>query len=236
MNTERRTPIQIGRSRASVLRIQRADGVEWIEKSGPVAEIEQEACALRWCAERLPVPRILAASSGGLRMSVVAGVTLEQLRMVDAAKVLVQALGLMHSLPAVDCPLDAAWERKLQSADANIRAGLVEESDFDESNLGRAPDDILEELRSMPPLPERRCFTHGDACLPNFLADAGELSGIVDLGRAGVAHPAQDWALALRSMKDNFGVEGERFLRRYLPDHSSEPQLLYRFRLLDELF
>jgi len=113
---------------------------------------------------------------------------------------------------------------------------LVDESDFDEANLGRSPTDILAELQSLPPLPDLICFTHGDACLPNFLTHAGQLTGIVDLGRAGVAHPAQDWALALRSIRDNFGPDGERLLREHLPDHCGDEALLRRFRLLDELF
>ena len=94
----------------------------------------------------------------------------------------------------------------------------------------------MEELRAMPELPDLRCFTHGDACLPNFLAVNGTLSGIVDWGRAGVTHPAQDWALALRSMKHNFGDEGERLLRINVPENCAEEGLLGRFRLLDELF
>jgi len=64
----------------------------------------------------------------------------------------------------------------------------------------------------------------------------GRLTGIVDLGRAGVTHPAQDWALALRSMRDNFGPEGERSLQEHVPDYCADEELLRRFRLLDELF
>ena len=116
------------------------------------------------------------------------------------------------------------------------RAGLIDESDFDEDNMGRSPSDILAELRSMPQLPETCCFTHGDACLPNFLTHGSELTGIIDVGRAGVTHPAQDWALAIRSVRANFGSAGERLLRQHLPPHSQDEELLRRFRLLDELF
>jgi aminoglycoside phosphotransferase len=37
--------------------------------------------------------------------------------------------------------------------------------------------------------------------LENFLARDGKLSGIVDMSRSGITHPAQDWALALRSIR-----------------------------------
>ena len=103
-------------------------------------------------------------------------------------------------------------------------------------NGTRSPSDILAELRSMPQLPETCCFTHGDACLPNFLTHGSELTGIIDVGRAGVTHPAQDWALAIRSVRANFGSAGERLLRQHLPPHSQDEELLRRFRLLDELF
>jgi len=156
--------------------------------------------------------------------------------MEAAVHAIIRALDLVHSIPIADCPFDASWESRLSWGEFNIRAGSVDESDFDEANLGRTAGDILEELRSMPPLPETRCFTHGDACVPNFLTQGGELTGIIDLGRAGVTHPAQDWALALRSVRNNFGCVGERLLRRHLPAHSSDEDLLRRFRLLDELF
>jgi aminoglycoside phosphotransferase len=113
---------------------------------------------------------------------------------------------------------------------------LVDERDFDDVNLGRTAADILAELQSLPPLPPVSHFTHGDACLPNFLTHGGLLTGVVDLGRAGVGHQAQDWALALRSMRDNFGLDAERSLRKHVPQHCDDEALLHRFRLLDELF
>src|SRR6185503_7222399 len=107
------------------------------------------------------------------------------------------------------------WTSRLSQAERRVSAGLIDPSDFDEVNIGRSPADILTELQSLPPPPALTCFTHGDACLPNFLTQDGLLTGIVDLGRAGVTHPAQDWALALRSMRDNFGPDGERLLRKH---------------------
>ena len=62
------------------------------------------------------------------------------------------------------------------------------------------------------------------------------LTGIVDLGGAGVGHPAQDWALALRSMRNNFGLEAETALREHMPRHCQDQALLARFLFLDELF
>ena len=231
-----RTPILIGESGASVVRVRMEDGLEWIEKTGLSAEIDVETAVLEWCARRLPVAKVLGRDAGLLVMSALPGVNLTGTSMELAAQVIAEALHLVHATPIEGCPFTAGWTLRLSQGELRVRAGLVDQSDFDEANLGRSPSDILAELQSLPPLPDLVCFTHGDACLPNFLTEDGQLTGIVDLARAGVTHPAQDWALALRSMRDNFGPDGERLLRQHLPDHSADEELLRRFRLLDELF
>ena len=114
----------------------------------------------------------------------------------------------------------------LAEGEARARAGLIDESDFDEDNRGRSIDDILLELKSLPPLPDVACLTHGDACLQNFLAHDGQLSGIVDVGRAGIAHPAQDWALALQSVRDDLGQDAEGLLWNHVPSHCADEELL----------
>lgn len=210
--------------------------MEWIEKSGSSQELSLEVSIMDWCASRLPVPKVIAYEAGILSMCALPGVNLTEVSMQCAVTVIVEALRLIHGLPVRECPFEAHWEARLIQAESRVRAGLVDESDFDEANRGRAATDILRELRSQPLPPDQNCFTHGDACLPNFLSEAGRLSGVVDLARAGVAHPAQDWALALRSTRDNFGPDAEQLLLEHLPDHCADEQLLRRFRLLDELF
>ena len=231
-----RSPIVIGKSGATVFRVTREDGVQWIEKSGTASDISVEAAVMTWCAGRLPVPAVLAVGAGVLSMSALPGVTLTEAEIESAVALAAEALHLIHSLPTESCPFRADWATRLHQAEHRVRCGLVDECDFDDVNLGRTAADILAELQSLPPLPPVSRFTHGDACLPNFLTQGGVLTGIVDLGRAGVGHPAQDWALALRSMRDNFGSEAEQSLRKHLPQHCEDEALLRRFRLLDELF
>lgn len=231
-----RSPILIGESGAAVVRVRDADGVSWIEKSGAEPGIGEEAAVLRWCAGLLPVPRVIERSEGLLRMSELPGVNLTEVSVEEAVAVLAEALGQVHSVSIADCPFPANWDLRVRQAEERVRAGLVDVADFGAENLGRGAEDVLAELKAFPPLPKAVCFTHGDGCLENFLALDGKLSGIVDLGRAGVTHAAQDWALALRSMASNFGEEGERLLRKHLPAHCADEELLRRFRLLDELF
>jgi aminoglycoside phosphotransferase len=164
------------------------------------------------------------------------GVTLAEIPLEDAVNILVEALDLMHTLPIEDCPFSASWNVRLHEAEQRIEAGLVDDADFDDENLGRSAADILAELKSFPLLPDLACFTHGDACLENFLSLGGMISGIVDMGRAGITHPAQDWALALRSVGSTFGPNGEQMLRQRLPIDCANKDLLRRFLLLDECF
>ena len=196
-----RTPILTGESGASVVWVQREDGFAWIEKSGSSSEIALETAVLEWCAGRLPVAKVLGKDSGFLAMSALPGVNLTEASLECAVQVIAEALALVHATSIEGCPFLASWALRLGQAELRICAGSIDESDFDEANLGRSPTDILAELQSLPQLPDLLCFTHGDACLPNFLTQDGHLTGIVDLGRAGVTHPAQDWALALRSIR-----------------------------------
>jgi aminoglycoside phosphotransferase len=46
---------------------------------------------------------------------------------------------------------------------------------------------------------------HGDYCLPNVLVDQGRLSGLVDVGRAGLGDSRDDLAAGLWTLHYNFG-------------------------------
>jgi kanamycin kinase len=46
---------------------------------------------------------------------------------------------------------------------------------------------------------------HGDYCLPNVLVDQGRLTGLVDLGRAGLGDPRDDLAAGAWTLHYNFG-------------------------------
>lgn len=218
------------------MRVLHEDGLHWIEKHGVEEDLDNEARILEWCAGRLPVPTILEKRPGILKMSELPGKNLTEVPMEQAVEIIARGIGLVHTASIEDCPFVANWTRRVAEGEARAQAGLIDESDFDEDNRGRSIDDILCELKSFLPLPNVACFTHGDACLQNFLANDGQLSGIVDVGRAGIAHPAQDWALALGSVRDDLGQEAEELLWTRVPADCADKELLRRFRLLNELF
>jgi aminoglycoside phosphotransferase len=210
--------------------------MRWIEKCGPDFEIAAEAAVMTWCGNHLPVAEVLAVEGGVLSMSVLPGINLTEAPFASALFLTLEALQRIHAVPAHGCPFMADWATRLCQAEIRVVRGLVDEQDFDDANLGRTALDVLAELKSLAPVPGEGSFTHGDACLSNFLTERGRLTGVVDLGRAGVGHPAQDWSLALRSMCENFGPQAEASLETHLPPDCQDGALLHRFRLLDELF
>src|SRR5262245_40782177 len=134
---ESRSPIVIGKSGASVFRVSREDGLQWIEKSGPASDLNVEAGVLRWCAGRLPVPDVLGLTAGVLSMSAQPGINLTEVPIDNAVAVMAEALDLIHAVSTDRCPLQADWATRLHQAELRVRGGLVDESDFDAENLGR---------------------------------------------------------------------------------------------------
>lgn len=54
---------------------------------------------------------------------------------------------------------------------------------------------------------------HGDCCLPNVLVSQGRLSGLIDVGGAGLGDPRQDLAAGIWTLQYNFG---QGFARDFL--------------------
>lgn len=150
-----------------------------------------------------------------------------------------RAMRRLHDIEIDGCPFRQDITTKLSTARENIARGFVDEDDFDEENLDRSAFDIYDELVSCKPAKEDLVFTHGDLCLPNYLVDEdGEVTGFIDLERAGVGDRYQDIALFLRSFSHNAGSEmdvRETFCKAYGIDTLDEERLRY-YRLLDELF
>lgn len=66
--------------------------------------------------------------------------------------------------------------------------------------------DLLAEVRAqVPAMQGPLVFGHGDYCLPNVLAHAGQLSGIIDWSRGGYADPRFDLATGLFTLRYNHG-------------------------------
>ena len=232
------------------------------EGGGPLGG---EAARLRWMAARgLPVPEVrryavhegweylvldevpgidaATVASAAAVTSTTGGGSAARAAVVHA---LADALRRLHATDAADCPFRHPASARIAEAVERAHRGLVDERDFDEERRGRRAGDLVGELEALRPAAETPRLTHGDCCLPNVIlrvatrADVEAdvtVAGFVDCGRAGLADPYQDLALAARSVAWNLGPQWvPELFGRYGIDRVDERKLRF-YTLLDEFF
>ncbi len=139
----------IGGSDATTLRLS-APGRETLfvktGRAGPFAELRDEAARLHWLgAAGVPCARVIDTVFGsrrdGLLLSVLPGRDLASAGLAPAAVVRIAAAALraLHRLDPATCPFDQRIERRLDAAEARLRAGEVDAEDFDDDHHGLAP-------------------------------------------------------------------------------------------------
>ncbi len=218
-------------------------------------ELAAEHDRLAWLATTgLPVADVVDWADDGetatLTTSALPGVPLSELPAAagdDAAQALGSFLARLHGLDRETCAFERWLAVTVPLARVRAHHRLVDEAAFDEDRRGRDAEDLHQVLLAKRPRAERLevgdlVVCHGDACLPNFLVDPDtlEITGMVDVGRLGVADRHLDLALAARSLSDQslnptFGLTAaESMLAAYgLP---ADPWRLDFYRLLDEFF
>lgn len=236
----------IGESRADVFRIRKSDGKDLFLKSeviGAVSELPDEIERLRWLDRLgLPCPVVIDTTTEDgrhlLLMSAVPGHDLAGATGLSPSQIIciaVKALRSLHQVPLEKCPFDHRLEQRIAAAKIRVSSGLVDEENFDDERLGRSAHDVLNELLSTLPKTQDLVVVHGDACLPNIMAEAERFTGFIDVGRLGISDRFQDLALAASSIERNLGMQWVApFFREYgvKPD---EERLSF-YRLLDEFF
>ncbi|MBL1078871.1 aminoglycoside 3'-phosphotransferase [Nocardia sp. 2] len=204
------------------------NGTYWM-KRGSVARAEHERLA--WlAAQGVAVPEVVLFEADTL---VLADAGVPSLAAANApGKAMGVALRRLHDLPITLCPFDGRLDVMLAQAAVQVRDGLVDAEDFDDDNLGRTPEHVLEQLRAERPGAEDLVVAHGDYTPSNVL----EGGLLIDVGRLGVADRYRDIALAVRDLEDDFGPDEVRaFLAAYGLSEADPARLRY-YRLLDELF
>ncbi|WP_184355745.1 APH(3') family aminoglycoside O-phosphotransferase [Rhizobium sp. BK602] len=237
----------LGRSSASVFRLE-ADGRPPLylksEIVSPFSELDGEVERLHWlAAQGFLCPKLIAHEIGGgrgwLLMTALEGVDLASaapLLPLDRVRMLAQALRTLHGIDIAACPFDHRLEVRIEAAKARVLAGLVDETDFDEARLGQSARTLFRELVERRPAGDDVVVTHGDACLPNFIAAGDRFAGYIDCGRLGVADRYQDIALACGSIGYNFGEAlVPPFLEAYGISEVDVEKMDY-YQLLDEFF
>ncbi len=209
-----------------------------------------EADRARWArSQGLPAPAVLDAGHDGgwdvMLSAAVPGVPMSELSgaaALSAVAGLADLLASMHHLPIDRCPFRRDLDILLDGAATAVATGTVHADDFDDLRGDCTPAELLAIAQRDRPATEDLAVCHGDACLPNVLVDpdSGAVTGIVDLGRLGIADRHSDLALAVRSLGDpelnpGYGAAAAGdFLRRY-PDRA-DPRLLEYYQLVDEFF
>jgi aminoglycoside 3'-phosphotransferase-2 len=237
----------IGRSPSEVFRLE-LEGSPTLylkrEAHGPFSELSDEAARLRWLHSLgLPCPAVVAHvvedGHDWLVTSALPGRDLAcetALPPFERVVLLALALRRLHSVDIACCPFDHGWQKRLAVAERRMRAGLIDEGDFDVERLGQSAAGLFSELGELTVTDEDLVVTHGDACLPNFIALDGAFSGYIDCGRLGVADRYQDIALACRSIEKNFGAV---FVQPFCDHYGSgllDTRKMKRYQLLDEFF
>lgn len=208
-------------------------------------DIADEYARLRWAQGQLPVPQLIAfaeeADTAWLLSEAVAGTAAHAWleanpdRRADAVAGMARLLRRLHALPAETCPFNAGMPLRMIGARANIDDGLVPEDEFDDARAGWTAEQVWDKLRSIPPVTAAPVITHGDFSLDNiFLDEAGEVVGLIDLGRLGVADRYQDLAILLNCFNEFDSALGEVLFDVY--GEQPDPQRIELHLLLDELF
>ncbi|MFC5472296.1 APH(3') family aminoglycoside O-phosphotransferase [Cohnella suwonensis] len=238
----------IGHSNSLVFRVAGAKDYSAYLKVSPSnwhETLRPERDALDWLHNKMPVPEVLFyeeyQSMDYLLISEIIGLdgSNERLRAKpdELVRVYAEALKDLHALSIADCPLRQTIDKKLEVAHRLIDENLVDESDFEEEYQGWTSLQVYRELQRTRPSSEDLVFAHGDYCLPNILINKDRLSGFIDLGKAGIADRYQDVALAIRSLRHNYGTNkySDYFLECYGIDRVDGDKVNY-YILMDELY
>lgn len=257
-------PVTTGMSGAAVWRLAGSPAYYLKVCSAPagVAELIGEADRLDWLAgQGFPVPEVVdvaevadADRSAWLVTTEVPGRTAAEPWPVGARAAVVDALadlaGALHAAPVGRCPFDRSLAVALLAARRAAATGLVDLARLDAQRRGWTVDRLLSELDAASPAAEAAeepVVCHGDLCLPNVLLDPDTLvvTGMIDVGRLGVADRHADLALVTRSLSSvtlnpQYGPShADRFLARYGAHYGgppADPDQIAFYRLLDEFF
>ena len=236
-------PVTIGESDTSVYR--RGDVFAKSCGVAGVDELRAERDRVEWLAGTgVPgatvVDWVESPDGACLMTSAVPGVPGDSLppsAHVRAAESLGRVLRDLHSLTG--CPFERPLASVVALAADVVRRGAVNPKFLTDEWRQLEPSELLDQVVAESPYVEsvlEPVVCHGDACLPNVFFDPStlEVTGLIDVGRLGVADRYSDLALAVIQLHDEWSADPSPFFEAYgLPQ--PDPRRLYFFRLLDPL-
>ena len=215
-------------------------------------ESEREINMLRWLENKLPVPKIIEQINTNklsylLMEKCIGEMACSEWYMQDPkyqSELLADSLQQLWHIDWKDCPYQDTLDLKLKQAEHNVMNQLVDmdKCEPDTYKEFKDPEALLYWLQNNRP-DEELSISHGDFCLPNIIFNNGVLSGLIDLGRSGVADQWCDVALCYRSLRDNYngryGRKWSGYSDTYLFDAlhmKPDWEKIRYYILLDELF
>lgn len=141
----------------------------------------------------------------------------------------------VHAIPVSECPFNSDIAFRLSQARARIDEGSVEIDDFDEEREGWTAEQVWTALHDLLPFTPDPVVTHGDFSLDNLLIHGGQVTGCIDVGRAGIADRYQDVAILWNGLGE-FGPSLQDRLCQEYGIFEPDRRKLGLHLLLDELF
>ncbi|WP_132114884.1 APH(3'') family aminoglycoside O-phosphotransferase [Actinocrispum wychmicini] len=224
-------PVTAGESRAAVFRLDDGSVFAKCVAEDGIDELRGERDRVQWLADTpVPGPSIVEWSSSRrgacLVTTAVPGLPADELSssaLLRAWPSIVRMLRRMHELPTAECPFERRVSSMFRIAEDVVRRDAVNPDFLSADQRGVPSTTLLEQLRVE--LDERRAqeaddlvVCHGDACLPNFLIDTDTLSctGLIDLGRLGIADRHADLALLQANARETWVGDHEARADRVL--------------------
>lgn len=212
---------------------------------GGVPELRDERDRVKWLAGTgLPGATVVdwdESADGACLMTTavpgVAGTSLPASVQRDAMVSLGRTLRELHSL--TDCPFERPLASVVGLAEDVVRRGAVNPEFLTDEWRLLEPAELLARVVAERPYVEsvlEPVVCHGDACFPNVFFDPSTLAvtGLIDVGRLGVADRYSDVALTVIQLHDVWSADPAPFLAAYgLPE--PDRRRLEFFRLLDPL-
>lgn len=143
-------------------------------------------------------------------------------------KLLADGLKRLWDVDIGECPSDQRLSYKLKQAQYNIENGLVDLKNVEPDTFGekgfKDPSDLLRWLYDNRPK-EELVLSHGDYCLPNLFGIQENVSGYIDLGRAGIADKWCDIALCYRSLCHNYSGKYSNYRKESEKEYSGNGEI-----------
>lgn len=243
LNSDDWEPVTVGESDTLVYR--RGDVFAKCCAPSGIAELRDERDRVEWLAGTgLPGATVadwLESPDGACLVTTavpgVAGTELPESVHLKAMESLGRTLRELHSLR--DCPFEQPLASVIALAEDVVRRDAVNPAFLTDEWRKLEPSELLDRVVAERPYIEAGAdlaVCHGDACLPNVFFDPAtlEVTGLIDLGRLGIADRYTDLALATIQLRDEWSADPAPFLAAYgLP--SPDQRRLDFYRLLDPL-